>query len=284
MDINKLLELSQKPKLFVRSNAAFWDDEHISKKMLEAHLNPDWNAASRKISIINKSVEWLNKKILENQDCKILDLGCGPGLYASRLAELGYSITGIDYSHRSINYARIKAREKELDIKYVYKNYLTIDFESEFDVIMLIYCDLGALTNEERDILLAKIYESLKPGGIFIFDVFTDKNRNKDDLARSWEIKSNGFWNEKPYLALKESFLYEKNDTFLDQTIVITENGEKKVYRIFNRFYNKKNISSLLDGFGFADHYYYADLTGNEYFKESKSLAVITNKPSAHIF
>ncbi|SIR19091.1 class I SAM-dependent methyltransferase [Halanaerobium kushneri] len=278
MEISKLLKLSQKPKLFERSENLFWDDPHISKKMLEAHLNPEWNAASRKISIINKSVQWLNNEVFINKDLKILDLGCGPGLYASRLAELGYSITGIDYSRRSINYAKKKAREENLDIKYIYQNYLKIDFESEFDVIILIFCDFGALTNEERDILLAKIYKALKPGGTFIFDIFTDKNRNKDDLGRSWEIKENGFWSENPYLALTESFFYAEADTFLDQTFVVTEAEEIKIYRLYNHFYTKESISNLLNKFRFKDHSYYSDITGEKYSKESETIAVVTKK------
>lgn len=33
----------------------------------------------------------------------------------------GYSITGIDFSERSINYAKKKAKENNLDIKYIYR-------------------------------------------------------------------------------------------------------------------------------------------------------------------
>ncbi|OCL25720.1 hypothetical protein U472_15445 [Orenia metallireducens] len=278
MNIKKLMELSQKPQLFERNKTLFWDDPHISKKMLEAHLNPDWDAASRKMSTIDKSVEWLNEDVFSKKDIKVLDLGCGPGLYASRLAKLSYSITGIDYSQRSINYAQKEATENNLDIKYIYQNYLTIDFEAEFDVIMLIFCDFGALTNEERDILLKKIYKALKPGGIFVFDVFTDRNRDKDVLSRSWEITEDGFWNEKPYLALTETFLYPEDDTLLDQTIVMTEDGETKIYRLFNHFYTKATITNVLDEFGFKDHSYYSDVTGKRYSKKSKTLAVVTRK------
>ena len=46
--VNKLFSLIQKPALWQRSYELFWDDEHISKGMLEAHLNPNWDAASRK--------------------------------------------------------------------------------------------------------------------------------------------------------------------------------------------------------------------------------------------
>ncbi|WP_035571656.1 class I SAM-dependent methyltransferase [Halonatronum saccharophilum] len=278
MNIDKLIKLSKKPELFKRSNAEFWNDPHISKKMLEAHLNPDWDAASRKLETIDASVKWLSENILPNQNIKILDLGCGPGLYASRLAKRDYFVTGIDYSQRSINYAKKKVEEDKLDIKYIYQNYLTIDFEDEFDVIMLIYCDLGALINKERDILLEKVYQALKPGGIFIFDIFTDKNRDASNLRRSWEVAEDGFWSKKPYLALTETFLYPDEDTFLDQTIVMTDDKEINIYRIFDHFYTKETITDLLDKFGFRDHSYYSDLVGREYSRESKTLAIVTNK------
>ncbi len=277
MDIEKLINLSQKPKIFEKSETAFWDDPHISKKMLEAHLNPDWDAASRKFSTIDASVKWLNEDIFPNKDIKILDLGCGPGLYASRLAKLDYSVTGIDYSQRSINYATRKAEENNLDIKYIYQDYLTINFEAEFDVIMLIFCDFGALTNKERNILLRKIYKALKPGGLLIFDVFTDKNRDESDLGRTWAIKENGFWSKEPYVALTETFLYQEKDTFLDQTIVMTEK-EINIYRLFNHFYTKSTIGNILNKFAYKDHNYYSDVTGKKYKDESKTITVITKK------
>lgn len=39
---------SVRPGLWERSAEPFWDGEHISKDMLEAHLNPMVDAASRK--------------------------------------------------------------------------------------------------------------------------------------------------------------------------------------------------------------------------------------------
>ncbi|WP_339219790.1 hypothetical protein [Paenibacillus sp. FSL H8-0332] len=49
--------------LWQRSVEPFWNDGHISKQMLEAHLNPDWEAASRRHSDIDCSVKWLSRLI-----------------------------------------------------------------------------------------------------------------------------------------------------------------------------------------------------------------------------
>lgn len=174
--INKLLSLLQKPTLWQRSLENFWDDEHISKGLLEAHLNPDSDAASRNHSFIEGSAQWLFSIIPAGS--KILDLGCGPGLYAKRLSDAGFDVTGIDFSKRSINYAK----ENDRKSKYIYQNYLELDYSEAFDAVILIYCDYAALTMEERKTLLAKVYRALKPGGLFIFDVFTEQtHKGKSD-------------------------------------------------------------------------------------------------------
>ena len=78
-------------------------------------------------------------------DCKsgqgkqLLDLGCGPGIYSELLYDKGFSVTGIDFSKRSIEYAQNHARETNRKIRYSYQNYLEMNYENEFDVIILIY-------------------------------------------------------------------------------------------------------------------------------------------------
>lgn len=84
----------------------FWDDPHISAKMLKAHLNPDTDAASRRHDFIDRSVEWIVSTFALSPRSRVLDLGCGPGLYAGRIARQAVPVVGIDVSRRSIAYAR----------------------------------------------------------------------------------------------------------------------------------------------------------------------------------
>ncbi len=150
-----------KPKLFAKSTSPFWDDPHISEQMLTAHLDPKQDAASRKHATIDKSVDWITKKSgLGNQD-RVLDLGCGPGLYCVRFVQKGSKVTGIDYSKRSVQYATGYAQQNRLDVDYIHGNYLTISYPQDFDLIVLIYCDFGVLSDQDRDLILRKIHRSL---------------------------------------------------------------------------------------------------------------------------
>lgn len=128
----------------------FGDDEHISGEMLKAHLDPDFEGASRKLPFIEKSVRWIGELAPAGDYRRMIDFGCGPGLYGERLARTGYEVTGVDMSRRSIAYAERSAREKGLDIRYLQKNYLQMDLGETFDFATMIYCDYGALSTVDR--------------------------------------------------------------------------------------------------------------------------------------
>lgn len=49
-----LKQLNTRPKLFEQSTASIWDDPHISKGMLKAHLNENQESATRKLDFVKK--------------------------------------------------------------------------------------------------------------------------------------------------------------------------------------------------------------------------------------
>lgn len=172
----KIIKCTQQPKLYETGNAKMWTDKHISKQLLQVHLNKDLDLASRKISTIETTINWILQQV-KDKPLKILDLGCGPGLYAEKLAEKGHEVSGVDFSKNSIEFAKAQAKEKDLNIKYINSNYLTLDLDEDFDLILLIYTDFGVLLPKERNQLLLKVTKLLKQNGLFIFDVLP-----KDDL------------------------------------------------------------------------------------------------------
>ena len=279
--LSKLIALLHRPDLNAletnNSCHSLWDDEHISKGMLEAHLNPDWDAATRSHAFVDQSVHWIAKFAPPPQYPKLLDLGCGPGLYAERFTKAGYAVTGLDFSRRSIAYAREQAVKNGSGIAYHVQNYLTMDYAEQFDVITLIMGDYAVLSAGDRIALLKKTHRALRSGAKFIFDVFTPKMRREE--SRSWQVcRNGGFFSEKPHLLLDAIYQYDDEDrTELRQSIVITEDDVKR-YNVYDHFFTKEALSAEVQPIGFSSAEFYGDVAGKEYSDTGETICVVLTK------
>lgn len=261
MDLSKIISLTDKPKLYEKGTAFMWTDEHISKQLLQVHLDPDVDLASRKKSTIEKTAEWILEAHPSSEKLNILDLGCGPGLYAETFAKSGHDVTGIDISRNSIDYAVQSANKAGVQIKYQNANYLDIDFEQEkYDLIVLIYADLGVLLPLERDALLAKIHGALKEGGVFIFDVLKDGELTEKMSPKTWEASSSGFWKDGPYLALSAPFLYEEEKVILFQHTIIDGHEDLQTYRFWTHFFSRNDLTTMLERHHFSNFEFRDDI------------------------
>ena len=251
MNFNDLFKAIKKPELYEPGDAIMWTDDYISRQLLKFHLDPEIDAASRKPQSIENTLKFI-LKFCQKPGMQVLDLGCGPGIYTERLALKGLHVTGIDFSENSIRYAEQKASEKKLDIRYLCQNYLELSYENHFDLIILIFTDFGVLIPEERDKLLSLVYQALKPGGTFIFDVLNDRNVDqKFQDHRSCQVEKGGFWMNSPYLELIHGIHYHDERVFLKQHTIIDENETCRTYRFWIHYYNAKDLIHILREKGF---------------------------------
>lgn len=282
LDLDLLSRLSAPPPIYEPGEPLFWTDPHISSEMLKAHLDPNTDAASRRPETILKTVKWLSQYLRLPPGAKVIDLGCGPGLYCTHFHREGWKVKGMDFSERSIAYAREQAAIHGQDIEYVQQDYLTWDESLEYDAAFLIYCDLGALKDPDRDILLQNVFRALKPGGRFVFDVETPAHFTttvgKGENS-SWRASPKGFWKPEPYLLLSNTFYYPEKQTYLDQYVVVVESGETFVYRVLHHAYTRETIVPVLERAGFRVEDVWGDLTGSPHSEDSHTLAVVARKP-----
>jgi SAM-dependent methyltransferase len=271
-----IAQYSVKPALFEPGEPRFWDDPHISKGMLEAHLDPTHDEASRRPEIIDKEVKNLISSGVLKKGDKVLDLGCGPGLYASRLAKQGVDVTGIDFSERSLNYAIAQAKEQGLDIQYRFMNFFDIDNAAEFDAVLQAYGEIGTFSDVKRDELLTKIHRSLKPDGTFVFDV-TAAPQPPEGPQNHWYILDSFFWRPGLHLSLERHFDYPENNVRVDQSIIVDEKSIA-VYRTWIHDYTLPAIKAVLEKVGFQIVHAWNDLAGAPYKKGGEWLAIVARK------
>jgi SAM-dependent methyltransferase len=279
LNLDKLLRLQQKPEPFTPGEPLFWNDPHISKQMLAAHLSQNTDLASRRQETIDATVRWLVDYLKLKIGQTVLDLGCGPGLYATRLAQQGLQLTGVDYSQTSIEYATRAADEMGLPITYRYQDYLTITDTAQYDLALLIYGDYCPLNPEQRSQLLQNVLRALKPGGYFVLDVTTRAGRAKWEQKNCWYVVESGFWKPGPHLVLEEGFDYPEQDIYLDQSIVIEADGRLTVYRNWFQDFDRDSITRELTRAGLRVDSLWNDLLGTPFSEGGDWIGGVAQKP-----
>ena len=101
-----------------------------------------------------------------DEGARILDLGCGAGRVAQRLAGR-FDVVGVDVSEAQLRLARSNAPAAT----FVHGDFVRLDFpDRTFDAVIALY-SLVHVPRGEHAPLLARILRWLKPGGLFLASV-----------------------------------------------------------------------------------------------------------------
>ncbi len=272
----ELTEINRRPELYeVYTADGLWTDEYIAQRMLEYHVDPDGDIASRSKAKIEAICSTIIQRFSIGAESDVLDLGCGPGLYSTYLARAGAKVTGIDFSENSIRYARAQAEAEGLSIHYLHRDYLTWEAEQKYDLASLIYYDLCALTSEQRKLMLKKIHDLLKPEGHFILDVFSDAMFDAAEEKRTYEfIPGNGFWAGGAHYLFLNGFLYKDERVTLDKYTIIEPDRTRVIYN-WLKYFNPQSLTAELEEAGFKVLGIQGDLGGADYDPTSIELAAV---------
>ena len=96
-----------------------------------------------------------------------LDLACGEGRNAIWLAELGWTVTAVDYSSVAVDKARRRAAAEGAEVDF--RTLDLLDFEPEpraYGLVVVLYLHIAA---DERRLVLSRAAEAVAPGGTFLF-------------------------------------------------------------------------------------------------------------------
>ena len=274
-----LKKINEKPKPFsVYTVDKLWTDEHVAQQMLAYHLNEEVDAASRNSKFIEKSVAWMVSKFNLGPGKRICDFGCGPGLYTTRFAETGAEVSGIDFSENSLGYAQKIAQEKNLDINYVYQNYLEFESDQKFDLITMIMCDFCALSPQQRSHLLKKFNDLLSDNGSVVLDFYTlHAFAQREEFATYEYRQQNGFWSSKDYYAFVNGFKYDNEKVILDKYTIFEPDRTREIYN-WLQFFSFEAIKAEFEANGLCIGELHGDIAGGALKDDSVETAVIAHK------
>lgn len=117
---------------------------------------------------------------------KVVDLGCGGGVWAAQLVAVGYDVVGVDLSAEMVELARTRAPNAE----FVCASFLDADLPDCAAVTAL-----GEVLNYVMDervgedalaALFARVHAALRSGGVFVFDIATPGRCTQGQSTRCW--------------------------------------------------------------------------------------------------
>ena len=107
----------------------------------------------------------------------LIDLACGTGNVSSELSLLGFSITGADLSESMVRIAQEKAALRGDDSTFVQRDLRALSGLGPFEGAVCMYDSFNYLLEpEDIDETLSQVIGVLQPGGLFVFDVCTERN------------------------------------------------------------------------------------------------------------
>ena len=167
------------------------------------------------------------RRLLPAAPARILDAGCGPGLYAVPLAALGHDVTGVDVSTPAIRHARGLARDAHLlgTARFVAGDLRDVALPAgRFDAALLVYFVLEAFSRLEQPRVLARIAASLAPQGMLIAEL---RLRPEQPPGRIdwWDVVPNSLLSDRRHLLLGDAVYDRRRHTYVLREVAIFDDG-----------------------------------------------------------
>jgi len=229
-----------------------WHDPDFSRRMLREHLDQSHDLASRRGDLIDRQVDWIHARLCAGRPCRVLDLGCGPGLYLQRLADLGHQGCGIDFSPASVAHARQHVPQA---FRIVQGDLRAADFGQEYDLAMMLYGELNVFSPRECAAILDKIFEALRPGGRLVVEPQTfEVVKGIGQAQPFWSRHDSGLFSDRPYLCLVENTWFEDQGVARQCFYIIdAETAETTLHRSTTQARTEEECRTLLKNAGFSN-------------------------------
>ena len=230
-----------------------WHDPAFSERMLKEHLRQDHDLASRRATIIEQHVAWVHRDLLEGRASRVLDLGCGPGLYAGLLARLGHECVGVDYSPASLAHATSEAGREGLRCTYIAGDLRDVSWGSDFDLVMMIFGEFNVFRPQHARSILARAREALVDGGVLLLEVErAEAIEHEGRREPHWSAHEQGPFSDRPHLLLTEhTWDAAGHAAAVRYFVVDAATGETTAHVAAARAYTDDEYRGLLAGAGF---------------------------------
>jgi len=255
-----------------------WGDPEVSRRVLREHLDQSHDGASRRLHVVERHIRRL-LRLLPAAPADILDAACGPGLYAVRLARLGYTVTGIDVGEPVLRHARRLARDARLQKRATFqrRDLRTVDERERYDAVLLIYYVLEAFRRSQQPQVLKRLANALRPGGTLVTELRVRPDQPPGRLS-AWDHVPFSILADRRHLLLTDAAYDDEAHTYVLREIAVLDDGVA-VQQTTGAFTPLSEVDALFGRAGLEVRAVYDGWTRYRATGLSQSLLVVAGKP-----
>jgi SAM-dependent methyltransferase len=201
---------------------------------------------------------------------RILDLACGFGRHANRLAALGHLVVGIDYMPGFLEIARAHGQRMGVEVDYRQGDMRSLNICADFDRVLILFTTFGYFSDEENARVLANASRALKPGGLLGLDMLNRDMALKNLVPAQVDEKEGN-------LMINRMSFDPVSGRWINRRIVIRD-GVRRDKPFSIRLYNLSEIRQLLAEAGLELETVCADWRGQALSPDSRAMAIVARK------
>ena len=255
-----------------------WSRPEYSRRLLREHLDQSHDGASRRLGQVGAHVRRL-ARLLPPPPARILDAGCGPGLYATRLAKLGYEVEGFDVSPAAIRHARSDARRLHVSGRTSFRrqDLAGLNIGAEFDAALLIYFVLEAFPRAKQPQVLRRIARALLPQGKLVAEL---RLRPDQPPGRTtwWDVVDESVLSDRRHLLLGDALYEPRRHTYVLREIAVFDDGRVAAQQTSGWLCPFESIPALFGRAGLRVQRMYDAWTGHAATALSESVLVVARR------
>lgn len=207
----------------------------------------------------------------DRSELKILDLACGTGRLAIKLAQMGFQVTGADLSEDMLTIAEQRSRQAKVDVPFIQTDMRTMDGLDQYDLITCFDDSLNYLIDpDDLGATFEAVHDHLSVNGKFLFDMISPYqvtevypgymyNYRSEDAAFMWTSYEGDF---APMSVEHELNFFQYNE-------------QKDAYDAYNeihreRAYDEMTIRKMLSAAGFMTTLTSTDFGDKPFIRDTK--------------
>ena len=201
---------------------------------------------------------------------KVLDVPCGNGRIAFELAKKGCSVTGIDLNDNMIEKAKQVSKKRKLKVDFHTGDMRKIPWKNKFNTVMCWWGSFGYFDDKGNKGFIKAVSSSLKKGGKFIIDTHI-----METLLPKYEPKG---WEKFGDYKVLEERRFDFVNSRIDVDWTFIKDGKEIIKTSSIQLYTYKELTSLLEKYGFGNFRAFGSLNKNDSTLLGKRLYLVCEK------